>query len=232
MSSVNAWSCVSFEDPSAAQPAGPIDAPFDRGLTATGRTQAAAARNFLSSLDVGGLVTSDSPRALETAEIIADGRGVRIDVRLAGLNLGAWASRPLAELPQLAEVLSDPNARSRGSADHRRQPGPRGCGRRARRNQPGDHRAPDRNAAGCRLAAAPGLGLRGRGRLRRRATVAGNRQLDAVGTGGVPPITRQQRAHTGWVGPLGALRDAGRVRGALFAGQYLHPKPPSSRRPR
>ncbi len=102
------------EDASATFPGGPIDAPADRGLTAAGRRQAAAAREFLASLEVDEVVASDSPRALETAEIVADGRPVRAEAALAGLNLGEWAGHPASELPELEQVLTDPLSRAPG----------------------------------------------------------------------------------------------------------------------
>jgi broad specificity phosphatase PhoE len=102
------------EDAAAIRPGGPIDAPADRGLTPTGRRQAVAAREFLASLEVDEVVVSESPRALETAEIIADGRPVCAEAALAGLNLGEWSGRPASELPELERVLTDPLARPPG----------------------------------------------------------------------------------------------------------------------
>lgn len=85
-----------------------------RGLSAAGRAQAEAARDFLASLDAARVACSDLPRAVETARIVAAGRPVDVVPALGGMDLGEWEGRPAAELPGLARVLTDPSARPPG----------------------------------------------------------------------------------------------------------------------
>ena len=91
-----------------------IESRSPRGLSATGRAQAEAAREFLASLDAPRVACSDRPRAIETATIVAAGRPVEIVPELGGLDLGEWEGLPASELTELARVLSDPQLRPPG----------------------------------------------------------------------------------------------------------------------
>jgi broad specificity phosphatase PhoE len=76
----------------------------NRGLTDLGRRQAQAARDWLEGLDPAAVLCSDSPRSIETARIAAAPLEPRIVPGLAGLRLGVWEQRPLAEIR--AEVVA------------------------------------------------------------------------------------------------------------------------------
>jgi broad specificity phosphatase PhoE len=69
-----------------------------RGLTDLGRRQARAAREWLDGLDPVAVLCSGSPRAVETAQIAGAPVTPRIVPGLAGLRLGAWEQRPLADV--------------------------------------------------------------------------------------------------------------------------------------
>jgi broad specificity phosphatase PhoE len=103
------------EEDGAADARAAVASRSRRGLSAAGRAQAAAARDYLSTLDAGRVACSDLPRAMETAEIVADGRPVDVVSGLAGLGLGEWEGRTAAELEHdLAAAVSDPGARPPG----------------------------------------------------------------------------------------------------------------------
>lgn len=85
-----------------------------RGLSATGRAQAEAARDFLASLGATRIASSDRPRAIETARIVAAGRPVDVVPALGSMDLGEWEGRPASEVPELGRVLSDPALRPPG----------------------------------------------------------------------------------------------------------------------
>jgi broad specificity phosphatase PhoE len=70
----------------------------NRGLTEAGRRQAEAARGWLEGLDPVAVLCSDSPRAIETAQIAGDPLEPQIVPGLAGLRLGVWEQQPLSEV--------------------------------------------------------------------------------------------------------------------------------------
>ncbi len=102
------------EEEGAADGRGGLESRSPRGLSATGRAQAEAAREFLTSLDAPRVASSDRPRAIETARIVAAGRPVDIVPALGGMDLGEWEGRPASQLPELGRVLSDPALRPPG----------------------------------------------------------------------------------------------------------------------
>lgn len=102
------------EEEGAADGRGGLESRSPRGLSATGRAQAEAARDFLASLDAPRVACSDRPRAIETARIVAAGRPVDVVPALGGMDLGEWEGRPASELPELGRVLSDPALRPPG----------------------------------------------------------------------------------------------------------------------
>jgi probable phosphoglycerate mutase len=85
-----------------------------RGLSARGRAQAEAARDFLVSLDAERVACSDVPRAIETALVVAAGRPIDVVPQLGGMDLGEWEGSPASDLPDLARVLGDPSLRPPG----------------------------------------------------------------------------------------------------------------------
>jgi probable phosphoglycerate mutase len=92
----------------------PIESRSRRGLSAAGRAQAEAARDFVASLDAARVACSDRPRAIETATIVAAGRPVDVVPGLNSMDLGEWEGRPASELPELGRVLGDPALRPPG----------------------------------------------------------------------------------------------------------------------
>jgi probable phosphoglycerate mutase len=102
------------EEDGTADGRGGLETRSRRGLSATGRAQAEAARDFLASLDAERVACSDVPRAVETATIVAAGRPVDVVPGLIGMDLGEWSGRPASELPGLARVLTDPSVRPPG----------------------------------------------------------------------------------------------------------------------
>jgi broad specificity phosphatase PhoE len=76
----------------------------NRGLTDLGRRQAQAAGEWLEGLHPVAVLCSDSPRSIETARIAGAPLEPRIVPGLAGLRLGVWEQRPLAEVR--AEVMA------------------------------------------------------------------------------------------------------------------------------
>jgi broad specificity phosphatase PhoE len=102
------------EEAGAPDGHGGLESRSPRGLSAAGRAQAEAARDFLASLDAERVTCSDARRAVETARIVATGRPVDVVPALAGLDLGKWEGRPAGELPDFARVLTDPSMRPPG----------------------------------------------------------------------------------------------------------------------
>jgi len=72
----------------------------DRPLNAAGRAQAEALARQLAPGQFAAIYSSDLLRALETAQIIATGLGlpVQVDRRLREINLGDWEGRQVAEI--------------------------------------------------------------------------------------------------------------------------------------
>ncbi|MHB9022701.1 MAG: histidine phosphatase family protein [Armatimonadota bacterium] len=72
----------------------------DHPLTDLGKAQATAAAERLASLGPAPIYSSDLPRALETAEIIAQRLGSRVtaDPRWREMNCGVFSGRPWDEL--------------------------------------------------------------------------------------------------------------------------------------
>lgn len=70
--------------------------PAETPLSATGHAQAAALAQRLSTLPLAGLISSDLPRALQTAEAIALARGLAIETNplLQERNFGDLRGRP------------------------------------------------------------------------------------------------------------------------------------------
>jgi broad specificity phosphatase PhoE len=73
----------------------PMAAGRDRRLTAQGRRQCEAARTWLRGLDPVCVISSDSPRAIETAQLVGAPLTPTIIPELAGMRLGAWEDEPL-----------------------------------------------------------------------------------------------------------------------------------------
>jgi broad specificity phosphatase PhoE len=67
----------------------------NRGLTDRGRRQCEAARAWLAGLEAACVISSDSPRAIETAELVGDQLSPHVVPELAGLRLGEWEEQPL-----------------------------------------------------------------------------------------------------------------------------------------
>jgi probable phosphoglycerate mutase len=86
---------VSYVDDAGA-PVRPEDVP----LTATGREQAAAARDALAGVELDLVVASDLPRTAETAAIVAPGREVERWPELAEWRGGRLDAIPPEELEQ------------------------------------------------------------------------------------------------------------------------------------
>jgi broad specificity phosphatase PhoE len=72
----------------------------DIGLSAAGRAQAEQARKNLIGVDVTEVLASPTPRAVETAEIVAAtlGMGVVRDPRLNDFDAGKWEARTYDEI--------------------------------------------------------------------------------------------------------------------------------------
>lgn len=83
--------------------AGQRDAP----LTELGRSQALAARDAMQGLRFDRALCSDLSRAAETAAIIVDGRGPRLEISAAlrERSCGSWEGRRIADL-EAAGVMS------------------------------------------------------------------------------------------------------------------------------
>lgn len=83
--------------------------PADTPLSPRGRAQAAAAARRIAALRPAALLTSDLPRARQTAEALADATGLplQVDALLHERNFGDWRGQPLASLtvdPQTFEA--------------------------------------------------------------------------------------------------------------------------------
>jgi broad specificity phosphatase PhoE len=92
------------EDPGGEDP---MALGHDRRLTELGRRQCAAAREWLEGLEPVSVVASDSPRAIETAQLVGAPLEPRIMPDLAGMRLGDWEQRPLAEVrDQVARLVA------------------------------------------------------------------------------------------------------------------------------
>ncbi len=72
----------------------------DADLSEEGLAQARAAVDALAGRDVTEIITSPLARALQTANLLAQARGIDTtrDPRLAAVDLGTWEGRPVAEL--------------------------------------------------------------------------------------------------------------------------------------
>ena len=70
--------------------------PADTPLSARGLSQARELATRVAAMDARGILTSDLPRALQTAEAIADTTGLRITTSnlLRERNFGEWRGRP------------------------------------------------------------------------------------------------------------------------------------------
>lgn len=82
----------------------------DRPLSAIGHRQAARLSERLADKPLHSVVASDLRRAAETAEIIAEGRQltVQLDSRLRELSFGTWEGQTYAEVQEAdAERLRD-----------------------------------------------------------------------------------------------------------------------------
>jgi broad specificity phosphatase PhoE len=85
---------------------------LDPRLTAVGRKEAKALRRRLSGVRIDRIVASPMLRALETAQIVADGRPVEVDERLRELRYGRWEGLTYAEID-----ANDPELRTRWEHD-------------------------------------------------------------------------------------------------------------------
>ncbi|MFC7392337.1 histidine phosphatase family protein [Scopulibacillus cellulosilyticus] len=72
-------------------------------LTRRGKEQATWLSERLSDQNIDLIITSPSPRALETAEIIRDERDIKIiqDEHFLEMNVGDWEGRTLDEIKQI-----------------------------------------------------------------------------------------------------------------------------------
>jgi broad specificity phosphatase PhoE len=78
----------------------------ERRLTELGRRQAEAARGWLEGLDPVAVLCSGAPRCVETARIAGAPLEPRVVPDLAGLRLGLWEQRPLAEIgPEVVRMV-------------------------------------------------------------------------------------------------------------------------------
>lgn len=77
-----------------------IQGQLDSVLTAEGKRQAELLRPRLETVDFDGLISSPSKRAVQTAEILASGRGLSIqtDKRLMEIHLGEWQGKTYDEV--------------------------------------------------------------------------------------------------------------------------------------
>ncbi|WP_349370678.1 histidine phosphatase family protein [Salinarimonas sp.] len=67
-------------------------------LSPEGRAEAQTLAKSLEGRPLADVVASPQPRTVETAEILARGRGVTIDAALDEIDFGPWAGRSFAEL--------------------------------------------------------------------------------------------------------------------------------------
>lgn len=74
----------------AANAGGRIQGQLDVPLDDLGRRQAAALADVFAADPPSVVASSDLARARETAEVLAGGRPVRLDLRLRELDLGTW----------------------------------------------------------------------------------------------------------------------------------------------
>lgn len=86
-------------------------------LSREGRTQAAALRDRLTGVELGEILASPLPRAVETAEIIAApaGLGVVRDPRLVDFDAGQWEARAYDDIgasPEYRRFIENPVAES------------------------------------------------------------------------------------------------------------------------
>ncbi len=72
------------------------------GLNTVGRRQAQALADFLRDRPIGAVYSSDLPRALETAHILAAALGVlpQVDARWREINIGVFEGMTTAEVEQ------------------------------------------------------------------------------------------------------------------------------------
>jgi broad specificity phosphatase PhoE len=80
-----------------------LGAHLPANLTVRGRRGARALGRRLASVPIDRVVSSPATRALETAEIVVRGRGLRVeaDARLIELDYGAWEGHTLDEIREL-----------------------------------------------------------------------------------------------------------------------------------
>ena len=71
---------------------------IDAALSAAGRDEAARLATRLAGVTLDRIIASPLARAVETAQIIAAGRPVELDKRLAELDYGAWEGLTLDEI--------------------------------------------------------------------------------------------------------------------------------------
>jgi broad specificity phosphatase PhoE len=88
----------------------------NRGLTDHGRRQCEAARAWLTGLEPTCVISSDSPRAIQTAELVGAPLRPRVVPELAGLRLGAWEEEPLSSVrDRVCRVIAGEIAPPRGA---------------------------------------------------------------------------------------------------------------------
>lgn len=89
-------------------------------LSDTGRQQVARLAEALSVLPISAIISSPLERAMQTAEIIADGRSLPIEQEpgLMDTNVGRWAGQVIEELsksdPAWKEYVRDPTVAPEG----------------------------------------------------------------------------------------------------------------------
>jgi broad specificity phosphatase PhoE len=93
----------------------------DTPLNARGREQAAALARSLSELRLAAVYSSDLPRALETAEIVAASHGleVRADPGLREIDLGSWSGLTRAEIAERFPGASSHDGETREEFERR-----------------------------------------------------------------------------------------------------------------
>jgi broad specificity phosphatase PhoE len=94
---------------------------IDVPLAPEGRSQARALADRLEGVRIDRIISSPMSRALETAQIVATGRPIEIDDRLAEMDYGRWEGLVSAEID-----ARDPELRSRWERDPASIPTPGG----------------------------------------------------------------------------------------------------------
>jgi broad specificity phosphatase PhoE len=98
----------------------------EAALSERGRASAARLAERLADVKIDRIVSSPMTRAVETAHIVARGRGVEVDARLAELDYGAWEGLTVDEIErrfpgQFEQYDADPAGHRVGGGESGRQ---------------------------------------------------------------------------------------------------------------